>query len=89
MSNVPALKDLMCLEFIARISFFTIVFFRCLLAIFIWDAAFNVSLLHTGTSLVMTVIRSFGNNHGHLGAWCWTQTGRTGKASLSSLWLQE
>ncbi|GMQ02365.1 hypothetical protein CsSME_00048634 [Camellia sinensis var. sinensis] len=36
-----------------------------------------------GTSLVMTVIRSIGNDHGHfgeLGAWCWTQTGRTGKA---------
>lgn len=35
-----------------------------------------------GTSLVMTVIRSIGNDHGHfgeLGAWCWTQTGRTGK----------
>ncbi|KAF4375791.1 hypothetical protein CsatB_006375 [Cannabis sativa] len=34
-----------------------------------------------GTSLVMTVIRSFGNNHGHLGAWCSTQTS-TGKASV-------
>lgn len=33
-----------------------------------------------GTSLVMTVIRSFGNNHGHLGTSCYTQTGRTGKA---------
>ncbi|XP_037494852.1 G-protein coupled receptor 1 isoform X4 [Jatropha curcas] len=33
-----------------------------------------------GTSLVMTVIRSIGNNHGHLGAWCWTETGRTRKA---------
>lgn len=35
-----------------------------------------------GTSLVMTVIRSISNEHGHLGglgAWCWTQTGRTGK----------
>lgn len=38
-----------------------------------------------GTSLVMTVIRSIGNDHGHLGhiarvgAWCWTETGRTGK----------
>ncbi|GAB4854005.1 glycolytic proteins transcriptional activator gcr1, variant 2 [Ancistrocladus abbreviatus] len=32
-----------------------------------------------GTSLVMTVIRSIGNHHGHLGAWCWTQTGRAGK----------
>lgn len=33
-----------------------------------------------GTSLVVTVIRSIGNNHGQLGAWCWTQTGRTGTA---------
>ncbi|XP_022760800.1 G-protein coupled receptor 1-like isoform X6 [Durio zibethinus] len=33
-----------------------------------------------GTSLVMTVIRSIGNDHTHLGAWCWAQTGRTGKA---------
>ncbi|KAJ7958423.1 G-protein-coupled receptor 1 [Quillaja saponaria] len=33
-----------------------------------------------GTSLVMTVIRSFGNDHRHLSSWCWTQTGRTGKA---------
>ncbi|KAL1291038.1 hypothetical protein HN51_059587 [Arachis hypogaea] len=33
-----------------------------------------------GTSLVMTVIRSFGNDHRHFGIWCWTQTGRTGKA---------
>lgn len=33
-----------------------------------------------GTSLVMTVVRSFGNDHRHLGVWCWTQTGRTGKA---------
>ncbi|KAK8473016.1 hypothetical protein PHAVU_001G044800 [Phaseolus vulgaris] len=32
------------------------------------------------TSLVMTVMRSFGNDHKHLGAWCWTQTGRAGKA---------
>ncbi|KAK2965576.1 hypothetical protein RJ640_018742 [Escallonia rubra] len=35
-----------------------------------------------GTSLVMTVMRSIGNDHEHiarLGAWCWTQTGRTGK----------
>lgn len=29
----------------------------------------------------MTVVRSFGNDHRHLGVWCWTQTGRTGKAS--------
>ncbi|CAH1432528.1 unnamed protein product [Lactuca virosa] len=39
-----------------------------------------------GTSLVMTVVRSIGNEHGHVGnigrvaAWCWTETGRTGKA---------
>lgn len=33
-----------------------------------------------GTSLVMTVIRSIGNNPGRFGALCWTQTGRTGKA---------
>ncbi|KAM7279141.1 hypothetical protein ACFE04_006275 [Oxalis oulophora] len=33
-----------------------------------------------GTSLVMTVMRSISNNHSHLGALCYTQTGRTGKA---------
>ncbi|KAJ8767771.1 hypothetical protein K2173_020711 [Erythroxylum novogranatense] len=33
-----------------------------------------------GTSLVMTVIRSIGNEHGHLSAYCWAQTGRTRKA---------
>lgn len=33
-----------------------------------------------GTSLVMTVVRSIGNNHSHLGTWCWSQSGRTGKA---------
>ncbi|CAN8302844.1 unnamed protein product [Cochlearia groenlandica] len=33
-----------------------------------------------GTSLVVTVIRSFGNNHSHLGSWCWTQTGLKGQA---------
>ncbi|CAI0467672.1 unnamed protein product, partial [Linum tenue] len=34
-----------------------------------------------GTSLVMTVIRSMGNDHRHLGgAWCSTPTGRTKKA---------
>ncbi|MED6155963.1 glycolytic proteins transcriptional activator gcr1 [Stylosanthes scabra] len=33
-----------------------------------------------GTSLVMTVIRSFGNDHRHFGTRCLTQTGRTGKA---------
>lgn len=34
----------------------------------------------SGTSLFVTVIRSFGNNHSHLGMWCWTQTGLKGKA---------
>ncbi|XP_050216713.1 G-protein coupled receptor 1 [Mercurialis annua] len=33
-----------------------------------------------GTSLFVTVIRSIGNTHGHLGVWCWTETGRTRKA---------
>ncbi|CAN6682479.1 unnamed protein product [Malus baccata var. baccata] len=33
-----------------------------------------------GTSLVVTVVRSIGNNHSHLGTWCWSQSGRTGKA---------
>ncbi|KAL3646022.1 glycolytic proteins transcriptional activator gcr1 [Castilleja foliolosa] len=36
-----------------------------------------------GTSGVMTVLCSIGNDHGHisrLGAWCWAQTGRTGKS---------
>ncbi|KAG6608331.1 G-protein coupled receptor 1, partial [Cucurbita argyrosperma subsp. sororia] len=33
-----------------------------------------------GTSLVLTVIRSIGNRHAHLGTWCWAQSGRTGKA---------
>ncbi|CAI0626043.1 unnamed protein product, partial [Linum tenue] len=34
-----------------------------------------------GTSLVMTVIRSMGNDHRHLGgAWCSSQTGRSKKA---------
>lgn len=41
----------------------------------------TVQLLLAGTSLVMTVIRSFGNDHRQVGVWCWTQTGRTGKAS--------
>ncbi|OVA08340.1 GPCR protein [Macleaya cordata] len=36
-----------------------------------------------GTSLVMTVIRSIGNDPGHLGVWCWTQTGFAGKARES------
>lgn len=43
-----------------------------------------------GTSVVMTVIRSIGNDHGHIsriGAWCWAQTGRTGKASNKRLYL--
>lgn len=43
---------------------------------------FNVMSLSAGTSLVVTVIRSIGNNHAHFGAWCWTQTGSTGKASM-------
>ena len=33
----------------------------------------------------MTVMHSIGNEHAHigrLGAWCWTETGRTGKASI-------
>lgn len=33
-----------------------------------------------GTSLVMTVMRSFGNDHRHFGTWCVSQTGLTGKA---------
>jgi hypothetical protein len=33
-----------------------------------------------GTSLVMTVMRSFGNDHRHFSTWCGTQTGLTGKA---------
>lgn len=28
---------------------------------------------------MLTVIRSIGNNHGHLGTWCWAQSSRTGK----------
>lgn len=40
----------------------------------------------TGTSGVVTVIRSIGNNHhGHIsrvGTWCWAQTGLTGQASI-------
>lgn len=42
-------------------------------------------LLLPGTSLVVTVVRSFGNDHRHLGVWCWTQTGRTGKASTCAV----
>ena len=30
---------------------------------------------------MLTVIRSIGNNHGHLGTWCWAQSSRTGKVS--------
>ncbi|MBA0797809.1 hypothetical protein Gohar_008471, partial [Gossypium harknessii] len=40
-----------------------------------------------GTSLVMTVIRSIGNDHTHLGAWCWAQTGRTGKANNNVFYI--
>ncbi|RVW52274.1 G-protein coupled receptor 1 [Vitis vinifera] len=40
-----------------------------------------------GTSLVMTVIRSIGNDHGHLGVWCWEQRGQTGKASTEGILL--
>ncbi|XP_068659629.1 G-protein coupled receptor 1 [Aristolochia californica] len=32
-----------------------------------------------GTSLAMTIMRSIGNDYDQFGAWCWTQTGRTGK----------
>ncbi|XP_022982144.1 G-protein coupled receptor 1-like isoform X2 [Cucurbita maxima] len=35
-----------------------------------------------GTSLVLTVIRSIGNRHAHLGTWCWAQSGRTGKMAV-------
>lgn len=45
-----------------------------------------IAYTSTGTSVVMTVIRSIGNDHGghlsRIGAWCWAQTGRTGKASI-------
>ncbi|XWS14307.1 hypothetical protein CRYUN_Cryun36dG0111000 [Craigia yunnanensis] len=41
---------------------------------------FAVSLTWSGTLLVMTAIRSIGNDHTHLGAWCWAQSDRTGKA---------
>lgn len=41
-----------------------------------------------GTSVVMTVIRSIGNNHhahiSRVAAWCWAQTGLTGQASIRS-----
>lgn len=42
------------------------------------DANLNI-YFNSGTSLVLTVIRSIGNKHGHLGTWCWGQSGRTGK----------
>ncbi|KAK1307550.1 G-protein coupled receptor 1 [Acorus calamus] len=32
-----------------------------------------------GTSLAVTVMRSIGNDFGHFGSWCWTETARTGK----------
>ncbi|XP_074280394.1 G-protein coupled receptor 1 [Silene latifolia] len=32
-----------------------------------------------GTSLVLTIMRSIGNHHGHIRAWCWSQTGLAGK----------
>ncbi|KAH1212610.1 G-protein coupled receptor 1 [Glycine max] len=52
--------------------------------LYVWEQL-NVNGIASdpGTSLVMTVMRSFGNDHKHFGAWCWTQTGRTGKASSS------
>ncbi|XP_077230611.1 G-protein coupled receptor 1-like isoform X3 [Tasmannia lanceolata] len=34
-----------------------------------------------GTSLAMTVMRLIGSDYGRLGAWCWTQTGRTGEVA--------
>ncbi|XP_010932405.2 G-protein coupled receptor 1 isoform X1 [Elaeis guineensis] len=34
-----------------------------------------------GTSLVTTVIRSIGSEYGRLGAWCWTESARTGKVA--------
>lgn len=45
-------------------------------------AHMSVCFLVSGTSLVMTVIRSIGNDHRDLTGWCWSQTGRTGKASF-------
>lgn len=42
------------------------------------DANLNI-YFNSGTSLVLTVVRSIGNSHGHLGTWCWAQSGRTGK----------
>ncbi|KAK9682982.1 hypothetical protein RND81_10G110700 [Saponaria officinalis] len=32
-----------------------------------------------GTSLVMTIMRSIGNHHAHIRAWCWSQSGLAGK----------
>lgn len=46
---------------------------------------------YAGTSLVMTVMRSISNDHGHIarvGAWCWTESGRTAKASILQSWIQ-
>ncbi|KAL6512397.1 glycolytic proteins transcriptional activator gcr1 [Orobanche hederae] len=46
--------------------------------LYVW----GMLILLCRTSVVMTVSRSIGNDHGHisrLGAWCWAQTGRTGK----------
>ncbi|KAF9616064.1 hypothetical protein IFM89_028530 [Coptis chinensis] len=40
----------------------------------------GVPHIATGTSLVVTVIRSIGNDPGRVGVWCWSETGRTGKA---------
>ncbi|GJU96599.1 G-protein coupled receptor 1, partial [Tanacetum coccineum] len=44
------------------------------------------------TSVVMTVLWYIGNEHGHPGhigrvaAWCWTKTGRTGKATIGNVY---
>ncbi|KAK1279478.1 G-protein coupled receptor 1 [Acorus gramineus] len=35
-----------------------------------------------GTSLAVTVMRSIGNDFGHFGSWCWTETARTGKMAV-------
>ena len=35
----------------------------------------------------MTVLRSIGNGHGHLGVWCWTQRGQTWKASTEDVFV--
>lgn len=52
-----------------------------LLAIFDVWSWLQCACIFTGTSLVVTVVRSIGNNHSHLGTWCWSQSGRTGKVS--------